>query len=247
MALAQARDEVLRQARDEELQLRRETAHQRSEDYQQAIRVREKQLEAQAAAAARKMLGMRQFQDDLQGGMTPAQALTKNAENLFADHPERFASAIRGLMPAEAAQPGWTPSGQEYMQNPRSGAISFTPQGIGAPGEMVVREALDPQGRPTGVKYVPSRGMRTLRPEGLSPEGNLRRIQTLLFQIERRLRNEPPNSPEAQRLMKNRDALEKELEAMGRGPGVSNTDAFDASGRVPGKEDEEVTADEEEE
>lgn len=220
MALAAARDQVLAQAREAELQARQQIAQQRSQDYQQAIRVREKQAEVQAAAAARKMLGMQNFQKKIEGGMDPAKALASEAENLFADNPARFATAMRALRPP----PGLAPLGPE----------AYT-----------ARQILDESGKPIGMSAIPGRGAARVLTQArsqLSPEGKMRGLTTQITILQKQL--EEAKKADRPGLEAQRDELMKQLDALIKGKplaaGAVMSEDFDATGRVPGKEDESI-------
>ena len=105
------RDQVLRQTHDQELaqaaqqmQLRREAQAQKSQQFQQTLRLKQEAAEREAKSAAQQMQGMKAVQAGLQKGEPLQKLIAENAPMLFANHPERMPSAVpRGVTgPVEA-------------------------------------------------------------------------------------------------------------------------------------------------
>ena len=99
------RDQVLRQTHDSELaqaaqqmQLRREAQAQKSQQFQQTLRLKQEAAEREAKSAAQQMQGMKAVQAGLQKGEPLQKLIAENAPMLFAKHPERIPSAVpRGV------------------------------------------------------------------------------------------------------------------------------------------------------
>lgn len=94
-------DQVLRQTNDQELaqaaqqmQLRREAQAQKSEQFQQTLRLKQQAAEVEAKNAAQQMQGMKAVQAGLQRGEPLQKLIADNAPMLFAKHPERMSSAV---------------------------------------------------------------------------------------------------------------------------------------------------------
>lgn len=158
----QRKEQVLRQTRDSQLaqqaaalEFRREMGMRQNARQTQQLRLREQQAEQKTAGAARQLLGMRKLQEDIGNGMPLEQALAKNSSELFSDHPERLASAMRASREAKELGP------EAYT----------------------ARDILDAQGQPTGMSAIPGRGaarVLTQARERLSPEGRMRGLTTQL-------------------------------------------------------------------
>lgn len=95
------RDQVLRQTHDSELaqaaqqmQLRREAQAQKSQQFQQTLRLKQEAAEREAKSAAQQMQGMKAVQAGLQKGEPLQKLIAENAPMLFAKHPERIPSAV---------------------------------------------------------------------------------------------------------------------------------------------------------
>ena len=99
------RDQVLRQTHDQELaqaaqqmQLRREAQAQKSQQFQQTLRLKQEAAEREAKSAAQQMQGMKAVQAGLQKGEPLQKLIAENASMIFAKHPERIPSAVpRGV------------------------------------------------------------------------------------------------------------------------------------------------------
>ena len=99
--IASRRDQVLKQTHDQELaqaaeqmQLRREAQAQKSQQFQQQLRMKQQAAEVEAKNAAQQMQGMKAVQEGLQKGEPLQKLITENAPMLFAKHPERMTSAV---------------------------------------------------------------------------------------------------------------------------------------------------------
>jgi multidrug efflux pump subunit AcrA (membrane-fusion protein) len=214
------RQEVFRQTKDAQLaqqaaamEMRRQMAQRQADQQMRAMKLRESQVESKAMSAARQMQGMRQLQEDMKS-MPPDQALQKNAELLFADRPERFASSMRALRPPAGATPL-------------------------SPDALVRRPIVDASGRPTGHYAIPgARGTPRLLPgqEKLSPEGHARVLSSQLNSITSRLRHELLDEKEEAKLKTRRDDIMSQLDKLTGGTsGASEAPTME---RLPGKEDE---------
>jgi hypothetical protein len=239
------RSEVMRQTHDAELaqqaqqnQLRREHQAMQARQFEQNLRMRQQKAEQEASEAAIQMEGSRGLEKDLQAGVPLEQAFPKHAAKLLYKHPERIGSAIKGVTPPGAPQPGWTPSGQEYMTNPNTGAVHFPPRlaAQAGTGPITARQVLDEQGQPLGMRAIPGAGggIHMLPRTELSPEGRVRALTARMFAIKSMLRDKDETSAEGKTLIKQRDSILSELERLTSPP------------KSPGKIDESTPPDEEE-
>lgn len=231
---AARRAQVLRETRDKELaqqafnnQIRREHQAQQAKQFSESLKLRQQQAEREAQAASIQMEGSRGLQKDLESGVSLEEAFPKHAPKLLYRHPERIGSAIKAVTPPGAPQPGWTPSGQEYMTDARGG-VHFPPRTAAgaAGGPMVARAVLDEQGNPTGVQAIPGAGggIHMLPRTELSPEGRVRALSARLATLKGLLEDAEPG--EIPGLKKQRDSIMSELERLTAPP------------KSPGKVDE---------
>jgi hypothetical protein len=232
----------MRQTHDAELaqqaqqnQLRREHQAMQAHQFEQSLRMRQQKAEQEASEAAIQMEGSRGLEKDLQAGVPLEQAFPKHAAKLLYKHPERIGSAIKGVTPPGAPQPGWTPSGQEYMTNPNTGGVHFPPrlgQQAGT-GPITARQVLDEQGQPLGMRAIPGAGggIHMLPRTELSPEGRVRALSARLATIKGLMEDAEP--AEVPKLKKQRDSILSELERLTSPP------------KSPGKIDESTAPEEE--
>jgi hypothetical protein len=191
------------------------------------LRLKEQQAEQAAQEAAIQLEGQQGLQKELAQGVPIQQAFVKWAPKLLYKHPERLAQAIQAMTPPGTPQPGWTPSGQEYMINPRTGAPVFSRAG-GTPVEGIARELKDEQGNPLGIKYIPGAHgavkplQEPLGKRPLTPGERGRLLMAQLFLVRGLLRDTEPSSPEGKKLVEQRDDLMRQLkeltdQALGKG------------------------------
>lgn len=197
------RDQVLKQTQDGELaqaaqqmQLRREMQAQKSEQFQQNLRMKQQSAEVEAKNAAQQMQGMKALQKGLQEGRPMQELLAENAPMLFSGRADRAVGALqRGI-----------------------------PRGVSSPPDFVARELRDEQGNPLGVRAIPGAGgsIKPLPRTSMSPEGMLRADQLRLGVISRQLEEET-DPAKAAKLTEARDAIMGRLEQItsGRGPATS--------------------------
>jgi len=161
------RDQVLRQTHDQELaqaamqmQLRREAQAQKTQQFQQTLRLKQEAAEREAKSAAQQMQGMKAVQAGLQKGEPLQKLIAENAPMLFAKHPERMASAV-----------------PKAVMSPQDLVAHELKTDQGAPTGVMVR-------RGAGGAVVP------LPRTTMSPEGMLRADQLRLGVITRQLEEE---------------------------------------------------------
>jgi hypothetical protein len=193
----QRKEQVLRQTQDSQLaqqaaalEFRREMGMRQNAQQTQQLRLREQQAEQKTAGAARQLLGMRKLQEDIGNGMPLEQALAKNSSELFSDHPERLASAMRAARPPkEAAELG--------------------------PEAYTAREILNAQGEPMGLSAIPGRGSARLLPgsHSLRPGERVNALKALIALTQNKIDFEAKKDDKPD-LIKKRDAYEKELEGL---------------------------------
>ena len=164
------RDQVLRQTHDQELaqaamqmQLRREAQAQKSQQFQQTLRLKQEAAEREAKSAAQQMQGMKAVQAGLQKGEPLQKLIAENAPMLFAKHPERMPSAV----PKAVAGPQDFIARQLRDEQGNPMGINVIP---GAHGSI-----------------------KTLPRTTMSPEGLLRADQLRLNVIANQLRDDPEN------------------------------------------------------
>jgi hypothetical protein len=193
----QRREQVLRETRDSQLaqqaaalEFRREMGLRQNARQMQQLRLREQQQEQKTASAARQLLGMRRLQEKLTKGVPLAQALSEESGDLFAEHPERLASALRAARPPkEAAELG--------------------------PEAYTAREIIDAQGQPMGLSAIPGKGSARLLPgaRGLRPGERVNALKALIALTQNKIDFEAKKD-EKPALIKKRDAYEKDLETL---------------------------------
>lgn len=183
------RERVFQQTQDRELaeaaqqmQLRREAQAQKSQQFQQNLRMRQQAAEREAQTAAQQMQGMQAVQKGLQAGEPLQKLISQNAGLLFAKHPERIPSAV----PKTISTPGAFIAKEITDEAGNPLGIRAIP---GAHGS---------------IKPLPRTTM--------SPEGMLRADQLRLGVINRQLEEADPSSPEFARLTKARDGIMTRLE-----------------------------------
>ena len=190
------RDQVLRQTHDQELaqaaeqmQLRREVQAQKSQQFQQQLRMKQQAAEVEAKNAAQQMQGMKALQEGLKKGRPMQELLAENAPNLFAGRADRAVGALQ-----------------------RGSHVAPVP-------DYVAHELKDEQGNPTGVKVRRGAGgsIVPLPRTEMSPEGRNRQDQLLsgiyMKQLEDATEEERPALQ--RKLNAVRDRIEKDIERRG--------------------------------
>jgi len=241
----QRKEQVLRETRDSQLaqqaaalEFRREMGMRQNTRQMQQLRLREQQAEQKTASAARQLLGMRRLQEDIGNGMPLEQALAKNSSDLFSDHPEKLASAMRASRAGGEPQEFTTPGGIKGVFNPLTGTPHFPPREAAELGAdaFTAREIMDAQGNPMGLSAIPGRGSARLLPgsRGLRPGERVNALKALIALTQNKIDFEAKKDDKPA-LIKKRDAYEQELEAL----------TMQMGERVPGKVDERVGPEEE--
>jgi len=187
--------------------------------WEQQLRLQQEKDQRAAAEAAIQSQAMNELQKRTAAGEPFEKVWPELAPRVLYRHPQSIAQSIRAVTPPEAPQPGWTPSGQEYMVNPRTGAVSYPPQSLGVPGgPITARQVLDEQGNPLGARAIPGArgGVHMLPREGLSPEGKVRALAARLMIIRGQIEDAAPE--EKPTLKKERDDIMAELKKMTTGP-----------------------------
>jgi hypothetical protein len=94
-------EQVYKQTHDDELaqaaaqmQLRKESAAMKAEQFQQTLRLKEQKAEGEAATAAKQMQGMQAVQKGLQAGEPLAKLIAENAPLIYAKNPNQMTRAI---------------------------------------------------------------------------------------------------------------------------------------------------------
>lgn len=126
MAFAQAQAAENARIRQEQNQLE-------ARQFEMQFRLKEKEAERQAQEAAMQLEGMQTLEKRLAAGEPFEQVWAQVAPKVLYRHPERIPDAMRSMVP----QPGWTPSGVEYMTDPRGG-VHF-------PSVAAMRQGFTPQ------------------------------------------------------------------------------------------------------
>jgi hypothetical protein len=227
----QRKEQVLHQTRDSQLaqqaaalEFRREMGMRQNAGQMQQLRIRQQQEERKTASAARQLLGMNKLQEDIGNGMPLEQALAKNSSELFSDHPERLASAMRAARPPkEAAELG--------------------------PEAYRARPIIDEQGQPIGQMAIPGKGAaRVLGGRAtLSPGETISAIKAELGVIQPGIIFATTPEEKAT-LTKRRDELIEDLRKVRKGgtvPLKMQPEGATAEERLPGKEDERTDTGEE--
>jgi len=184
------------------------------------LRLKEQQAEQAAQEAAIQLEGQQGLQKELAQGVPIQEAFVKWAPKLLYKHPERIAQAYRAFQTPAAPQPGWTPSGQEYMVDARGG-LRFPPRPVAeqaAGGPITAQQVVDEQGRPLGMRAIRGSrgGVHPVKTSGLTPGERMRAQVARLATIKGLLEDAEPS--EIDLLKKQRDAILKDLERLSAPP-----------------------------
>jgi hypothetical protein len=194
------RDQVLKQTNDrelasaaEQLQLKREVQAEKSQQFEQTLRMKQQQAEQTAKNAASQMQGMQAVQKGLKEGQPLQKLIAENAPLLFSGRADRAVSALQRGAPKNAL----------------------------APSDFVARQLRDEQGNPLGINAIPGANgsIKPLPRTTVSPEGRLRADQIRLGVISRQMEEENDPAKLAQ-LTTARDGIMSRLEQMTAGGGA---------------------------
>ena len=187
--------------------------------WEQQLRLQQEKDQRAAAEAAIQSQAMNELQKRTAAGEPFEKVWPELAPRVLYRHPQSIAQSIRAVMPPGTPQPGWTPSGKEYMINPRTGAVAFTPLGAQPQAtEGIAKELRDEQGNPLGQRYVPGArgGVHFLPRAELSPEGRVRALTARLLTIRGLMEEATP--AELPPLKAQRDEIMGELKRMTTAP-----------------------------
>jgi hypothetical protein len=204
------RDQVLKQTNDrelasaaEQLQLKREVQAEKSQQFEQTLRMKQQQAEQTAKNAASQMQGMQAVQKGLKEGQPLQKLIAENAPLLFSGRADRGVAALQ------------------------RGA----PTGVTAP--VTARKLMDEGGNDTGQMYVPGAhgGVHFLPSGQLDAKGRMQADKARLGSIMSSLAYGSPTEDERKQLISDRKEIETRLKnyANPEKPGASAP----APGAVP--------------
>jgi multidrug efflux pump subunit AcrA (membrane-fusion protein) len=208
---AQRHAQVLRETRDQELaqaaaqmQMQRERQAQQAQQFQENLRLKQESAQREAKLAADQMQGMQAVKKGLEAGQPLQKLISENAPLLFARHPERITSAV--------------------------------PKGVTGPADYTAHQLRDEQGNPLGINVIPGAhgAIKPLPRTEMTPEGLLRADQLRLGVISKQLEEADPKSPEAARLIGQRDAIMNRLEQITSRRGAAAPALSPTPGALPG-------------
>jgi len=187
--------------------------------WEQQLRLQQEKDQRAAAEAAIQSQAMNELQKRTAAGEPFEKVWPELAPRVLYRHPQSIAQSIRAVTPPGEPQVGVTPSGKEYLINPRTGAAVFSPLGAQPQTvEGIAKELRDEQGNPLGTKYVPGArgGVHFLPRTELSPEGRVRALSARLAVIKGLMEDATP--AELPTLKGQRDEIMSELKKMTTAP-----------------------------